>query len=97
MKWKPEQREAIRALYRDMSAPLWQTDRLVVWPEAAIPELYIYFDIPLDLMDILVQAKVLVPSIFMAQEPHTPSRQDRLKVKVGSISFLILINASKTI
>jgi apolipoprotein N-acyltransferase len=40
MKWKPEQREAIRALYRDMSAPLWQTDRLVVWPEAAIPELY---------------------------------------------------------
>jgi apolipoprotein N-acyltransferase len=40
MKWKPEQREAIRALYRDMSAPLWQKNQLVIWPEAAIPELY---------------------------------------------------------
>ncbi len=39
-KWKPEQREAIRALYRDMSAPLWQKNQLIVWPEAAIPELY---------------------------------------------------------
>jgi apolipoprotein N-acyltransferase len=40
MKWKPEQRQAIRALYRDMSAPLWQKNELIVWPEAAIPELY---------------------------------------------------------
>lgn len=40
MKWKPEQRQAIRTLYRDMSAPLWQKNTLVVWPEAAIPELY---------------------------------------------------------
>lgn len=40
MKWKPEQREAIRALYREMSAPLWQKNQLVIWPEAAIPELY---------------------------------------------------------
>jgi apolipoprotein N-acyltransferase len=40
MKWKPEQRQAIRTLYREMSAPLWQEDRLIVWPEAAIPELY---------------------------------------------------------
>lgn len=39
-KWKPEQREAIRTLYRDTSAPLWEKNRLVVWPEAAIPELY---------------------------------------------------------
>jgi apolipoprotein N-acyltransferase len=39
-KWKPEQREAIRALYRDMSEPLWGKNRLVIWPEAAIPELY---------------------------------------------------------
>lgn len=40
MKWKPEQRQAIRALYHDMSALLWQKNTLVVWPEAAIPELY---------------------------------------------------------
>ncbi|HSC76827.1 MAG TPA: apolipoprotein N-acyltransferase [Pseudomonadales bacterium] len=40
MKWKPEQRQAIRALYRDMSTPFWQKNTLVVWPEAAIPELY---------------------------------------------------------
>ncbi len=40
LKWKPEQREAIRALYFDASLPLWQKDALVVWPEAAIPELY---------------------------------------------------------
>jgi apolipoprotein N-acyltransferase len=40
MKWKPEQREAIRKLYRDLSTPLWKNNFLVVWPEAAIPELY---------------------------------------------------------
>lgn len=40
MKWKPEQRAAIRALYQDLSTPLWKKDVLVVWPEAAIPELY---------------------------------------------------------
>ena len=44
-----------------------------------------------------VQAKVLVPSMFMAQEPHTPSRQERRKVRVESTSFLILISASRTI
>ena len=45
----------------------------------------------------LVQASVLPPPMFMAQEPHTPSRQERRKVSVGSISFLILISASRTI
>ncbi len=40
LKWKPEQREAIRKLYWDASAPLWQKNTLVIWPEAAIPELY---------------------------------------------------------
>lgn len=40
MKWKPEQRQAIRMLYKDMSAPLWQKNELIIWPEAAIPELY---------------------------------------------------------
>jgi apolipoprotein N-acyltransferase len=39
-KWQPEQRQAIRNLYRDMSAPFWQKNQLVIWPEAAIPELY---------------------------------------------------------
>ena len=32
----------------------------------------------------------------MAQEPQIPSRHDLLKVKEGSISFLILMSASKT-
>jgi hypothetical protein len=45
----------------------------------------------------LVQASVLVPSMFIAQEPQMPSRQERRKVSVGSISFLILISASSTI
>jgi hypothetical protein len=44
-----------------------------------------------------VQASVLVPSMFMAHEPQMPSRHDRRKVSVGSISFLILISASRTI
>lgn len=34
--------------------------------------------------------------MFMAQEPQIPSLQDLLKVSVGSTSFLILINASRT-
>jgi hypothetical protein len=45
----------------------------------------------------LVQASVLVPSMFIAQEPQMPSRQERRKVSVGSILFLILISASSTI
>ena len=44
-----------------------------------------------------VQASVLPPSIFMAQDPQIPSRQERRNVNVGSISFLILISASRTI
>lgn len=38
-----------------------------------------------------------MPPIFMAQEPQIPSRQDLLKVSVGSMSFFILISASSTI
>ncbi len=44
-----------------------------------------------------VQASELVPSMFMAQEPQTPSRQDRRKVRLESVSFFILIRASRTI
>ncbi len=40
LKWKPEQREAIRELYWNASAPLFKQHTLVIWPEAAIPELY---------------------------------------------------------
>ncbi len=43
------------------------------------------------------QASVLVPSMFIAHEPQMPSRHERRKVSVVSISFLILISASKTI
>ena len=45
----------------------------------------------------LMHARVLTPPMFMAQEPQIPSRQDLLKVRVGSISFLILMRASSTI
>ena len=45
----------------------------------------------------LRQASVLVPSMFIEHEPQMPSRQERRKVSVGSISFLILISASRTI
>lgn len=38
LKWSPEQRDATFALYRRMSAPVWG-DKLVVWPEAALPVL----------------------------------------------------------
>ena len=43
------------------------------------------------------QANVLVPSMFIAQEPQTPSRQDRRNDSVGSIWSLILTKASRTI
>ena len=49
---------------------------------------------PLVCQDLHKHARVLTPSIFMAQLPQMPSLQDRLKVKVGSTSFLILIKAS---
>src|SRR5258708_30564398 len=42
-------------------------------------------------------ANVLTPAIFIAQEPQTPSRQDRRNDNVGSIWSLILTNASRTI
>ena len=45
----------------------------------------------------LVHARVFTPSIFIAHDPHIPSLHDLLKVNVGSISFLILIIASRTI
>ena len=45
----------------------------------------------------LVQASVLVPSMFIAQEPQMPSRQERRKVSVGSTLFLIQMSASSTI
>jgi len=41
------------------------------------------------------QARVFWPSMFIAQEPQIPSLHDRRKVRVGSISFFILISASK--
>ena len=40
------------------------------------------------------QASVLTPSMFMAQLPQMPSRQLRLKVRVGSTSFLMRMRAS---
>ncbi len=43
-----------------------------------------------------MQARELQPPMFMAQEPQIPSLHDLLNVKVGSISLLILIKASKT-
>src|SRR5947209_16211375 len=43
-----------------------------------------------------VQANQFVPSMFIEHEPQTPSRQDRRKVSVESISFLIVISASRT-
>src|ERR1700730_588462 len=44
-----------------------------------------------------MQARVLTPSMFIGHEPHTASRQERRKVSVVSVSFLILIRASNTI
>jgi hypothetical protein len=43
------------------------------------------------------QANVFTPSIFIAQEPHTPLRQERRNDRVGSIWSLILTKASRTI
>jgi hypothetical protein len=42
-------------------------------------------------------ARVLTPSMFIAQLPQIPSLQLRLNVRVGSTSFLILIRASNII
>ena len=40
---------------------------------------------------------IFVPSIFIEQDPQMPSLHERLKVKLESISCLILIKASSTI
>merc|ERR1712190_603791 len=42
------------------------------------------------------QASVFTPPMFIAQEPQMPSLQLLLKVRLGSISFLILMRASST-
>ena len=42
-------------------------------------------------------ASVLTPSMFIAQLPQIPSLQLLRNVRVGSTSFLILINASNII
>jgi len=47
--------------------------------------------------DVHKHASVLTPSMFIAQLPQMPSLQLRLKVRVGSISFLILMSASNII
>jgi hypothetical protein len=44
-----------------------------------------------------MHANELQPPMFIAHDPQIPSLQLRRKVKVGSISFLILIRASRTI
>ena len=44
-----------------------------------------------------VQASVLRPPMFMAQEPQTPSRHERRKASVGSSVFLMWMMASSTI
>ena len=44
-----------------------------------------------------VQASVFTPSMFMAQEPQTPSRQERRNVRVESTFDLIQMSASRTI
>jgi len=46
-------------------------------------------------MDIEVRVGKL--SMFIAHEPQMPSRQERLNVRLASVSFLILISASRTI
>jgi hypothetical protein len=43
------------------------------------------------------QARVLTPSMFIAQLPQMPSLQLRRKVRVGSTSFLMRISASSII
>merc|ERR1711874_139689 len=42
------------------------------------------------------QARVFTPPMFIAQEPQMPSLQLLLNVRLGSISFLILMRASST-
>jgi apolipoprotein N-acyltransferase len=39
-KWQPDNYWPTLNLYRELSAPLWQHNDLVIWPEAAIPALY---------------------------------------------------------
>jgi hypothetical protein len=45
----------------------------------------------------VVQARPFLPFMFIEHEPQIPSRQERRKVSVGSISFLIFSSASSTI
>ncbi|MCB1616026.1 MAG: apolipoprotein N-acyltransferase [Pseudomonadales bacterium] len=38
-KWVPAYREPIKTLYTQLTAPFWG-DELIIWPEAAIPQIY---------------------------------------------------------
>jgi len=40
-KWRPQARQAIVARYRRLSAPYWGRADLIVWPETAIPAVYV--------------------------------------------------------
>ncbi|HSB97074.1 MAG TPA: apolipoprotein N-acyltransferase, partial [Spongiibacteraceae bacterium] len=40
VKWDPEHFRATLDIYRELSAPLWQQNDIVFWPEAAIPAFY---------------------------------------------------------
>lgn len=40
LKWEASERERIRRLYLSLSEPLWQQGALIIWPEAAIPEVF---------------------------------------------------------
>ena len=48
VKWDPDNFRATLDIYRELSAPLWQHNDIVFWPEAAIPAFYSnapdYFD-----------------------------------------------------
>ena len=41
-KWRREFRQQTLRLYKNLSAPHWQTSELIIWPEAAIPMYYQY-------------------------------------------------------
>lgn len=47
--------------------------------------------------DARVQASQFAPSMSMAQDPQTPSRQERRKARVESTLFLIQMSASRTV
>lgn len=84
-KWQPSQLQPTLALYQKMSEDYWQTNDLIIWPEAAIPAFYQqvspYFQ-QLNLLAVQQGSALLsgIPTIGNEQYQRRPPRNSVIAV-----------------